>query len=129
MHPRRSQDKEFFCGITYKLIFLLLEEYQPDDNIGTAEQLNELIKMKLDDVESPKKLGGCMAKIVNKYQTKLDEGQKVAIIHKCGGKQYADVILQESTRVLADENWNPTAMELIKTMTKKFCLMEDGDKK
>ena len=29
---------------------------------------------------------------------------------------------------MADENWNPTAMELIKATTKKFCLIEGGDK-
>ena len=78
------------------------------------------MKLKLDNDESPKKLSGCMSRIISKYQTKLNEGKKVAIIYNWGGKQYADVILQESTFILVDENYNPTAMELIKVMSKKF---------
>ncbi len=105
-----------------------MDEYQPDNITYTAEQLNDLMKLELDYEEIPKKLGGCMTMIINKYRTKMDEGQQVLIVPKCGGEQNADIILQESTHVLADENRNLTMMELVKAMTKKFCLMEGGDK-
>ena len=84
---KELKTEEFPGGIAYKLILLLLDKYCPNDIIGAAEQLNELMKLKLDNGESPKKLSGCMARIISKYQTKLNEGQKVAIIHKWGGKQ------------------------------------------
>ncbi len=78
----------------FKLILLLLDKYQPDGIIGMVEQLDKLMKLKLDDGKSLKKLGGHITRIINKYQTKLDKGQKVAIIHKCDQKQYADIIIQ-----------------------------------
>ena len=74
--------------------------------------MNKLMALKLDATENPKKLSGCIAKIMNKYRTKVDESQKVAVVVKCGGKQYSDAILQETSRIKAEKNQAVTANEL-----------------
>ncbi len=79
--------EEFSGGIVYKLIFLLLDEYWPEDIIGAAKNWMSLWNWSWTMGKAPKNLGGCMTRIVNKYQTKSDEGQKVATIHKRGVKQ------------------------------------------
>ncbi len=56
-----------------------MDEYRPNDTIGVAHQLNKLMGLKLMKEENPKKLGGQIAKIMNKYRSKVDKSQKVAV--------------------------------------------------
>ena len=90
---------EFPGGIACEFWKNLLDKFRPDDMIGAAQQLHELRNLKLDKRENPKKLGDRIAQIMNKYWNKIDENQKFAVIGKCGGKQYADIILQELTSI------------------------------
>ena len=122
-----AKTPEFPGGLAFELWKALLDEFRPDDTIGTAQQLSELMKLNLGSNENPKKLGGRMARIMNKYRNKIDENQKVAVVMKCAGKQYADVILQESAKIKREKSRAATANELIKAMTLKFRIMHGGN--
>ncbi len=87
---------KFPGGIAWQLSLDLMIKYQPNDTIGAVHQLNELMALKLKKGENPKKLGGRIAKIMNKYQSKVDESQKVIVVVNCSGKKYVNVILQET---------------------------------
>ena len=108
---------EFPGGLACKVWEALLEEYQPDDTIASAEMLRVLTNLKLGKNENPKQLGLRMAKILNKYRATIDEKSKVAIAVKCGGQQYAGVIRSESKDIEREKGRDPTANELVKAMS------------
>ena len=83
-------------GIAWQLLLDLMDKYQPNDTIGAVHQLNELMALKLKKGENPKKLGERIAKIMNKYRSKVDKSQKVIVVVNCSGKKYVNVILQET---------------------------------
>ena len=50
-----------------------MDECWDNDVIGIAHQLSELIALKLKKGDNLKKLGGQIAKIMNKYWSKVDK--------------------------------------------------------
>ena len=54
-------------GIAWQLWSDLMDEYRPNDMIGAAHKLNELMGLKLKKGEDPKELDGQISKIINKY--------------------------------------------------------------
>ena len=114
-------------GIACELVKSLLDEFKPNDTIGAAQQLKELMSLKLGKNENPKKLGGRMAKILNAYRSPIAEGQKVAVIVAAGGRQYAGVIRQEGKNIQAAKSRDATAKEYIKAMAEEWRLSGGSD--
>jgi hypothetical protein len=118
----QSKTPEFPGGLACKVWEALLEEYQPDDTIASAEMLRALTNLKLGKNENPKQLGLRMAKILNQYRSTIDEKSKVAIVVKCGGQRYAGVIRSESKDIKREKGRDPTANELVKAMSDEWRL-------
>ena len=117
-----SKTDEFPGGIACELWKSLNDEYRPSTTVGAAKQLSELMALKLGPKEDPKKFGNRMATVLNKYGTKVDDKQKVAVVVQALGKRYAKTIRQETKDIKSAESREPTAKELIKACSEEWVI-------
>ena len=94
-------------GLAWKLIEKLCTKFNLDDTIAAAEQLEKLMKLKLNKKQDPEYLESNIASLKNKYGCRIDEILKIAATVKAGGNQYSADICSK-TKAFKRANGNIT---------------------
>jgi hypothetical protein len=103
----------------WKLIKKLCAKFQPSDMIASSEQLEKLMKLKLQKKQDPEYLESKIASLKTNYGCQIGEDLKIAAIVKAGGCQYSDTICRK-TKAIKRAGGNVVSADLIQAMVESY---------
>jgi hypothetical protein len=99
-------------GLAWKLIKKLCAKFKLSDTIASAEQLEKLMKLKLEKKQDPEYLESKIAYLKTNYGCRIGEDLNIAAIVKAGRYQYSDTIFSK-TKAIEGAGCNVTSADLI----------------
>ena len=88
-------------GLSYKLMDLLNEEYQPKDRVATVKMKRKINKIKMRKYDKPSKLIKQIKAIENQFMgvsKAMDEEDKIEIVLEKAPKDYAHILASTEKR-------------------------------
>ena len=108
------------AGSAYDSMQWMKKEYTQGDDLDETFFEQELQEITLSPNENPRAINKQIARVVMKYEFKLTDARKVAIIKRCGMKYYSSVITTGTTAIKLAKGRNPYAFELMDMMVSDF---------